>query len=364
MSERESMPAQIIIRERLFKDFFDYKFPAPQYLGAKYKHLTWLEQYIPTDARFALDLFAGSQSVAYLFKQKGLRVYTNDFLSFNHQIGKGLIENKNITLDMQDIAILFSANSNPHYYKLMEKLYLDIFFTADECKFLDSFRSNLSGIAREKQSLALAIMNRSMTRKVTMGHFAHTRALDYANNPERIKRNRSLIRPIKDIYLELLPIYNEAVFDNRQENKSFNKDAIDLIWSLGEKIDLLYLDPPYCGSHPDYQAFYHLLETYTEYWQDKEFRNSTNRYFPKRASGFDTKKYALDSFRKLFEESRRIPYWLISYNDRSYPKQDVMLDLIHRYKKAYVVCKEYSNSVGGKGSVKGSKELLFVCAPK
>ena len=39
-----------------------------------------------------------------------------------------------------------------------------------------------------------------------------------------------------------------------------------------------------------------------------------------------------------------------------------MLKIISDYKKVKVVEKEYLNNVGGKGSVKGSKELLFVCS--
>lgn len=123
-----------------------------------------------------------------------------------------------------------------------------------------------------------------------MGHFAHTSALKYAAKTERIKRNPNLIRPIKDIFLNLVPSYNQAIFNNYKKNKSYNLDVIDFVEQIYTKVDLIYFDPPYCGSHADYQAFYHLLETYTNYWKDKEFINGTRRYFPKKYSGFDTKK--------------------------------------------------------------------------
>lgn len=349
-------------KEYLFDDYFNYQFPQPQYLGAKFKHLSWIGKYLPNNIKTVLDAFSGSQSVAFYFKQRGYTVYTNDFLNFNHHIGKALIENKKYILTLQDIDSLFSSNSNPEEYCLMDKLFTKIFFRTEDSQFLDAFRSNIFRLEQEeKQSLAFAIINRSMTRKVTMGHFAHTKALDYASNPERIKRNRSLIRPIKDIFLELLPIYNQAVFDNGQNNESFNEDAISLIHRVSSQIDLLYLDPPYCGSHADYQSFYHLLETYTRYWKDKDFRNSNNRYFPKTHSGFETKREIIDSFENLFAKSRNIPYWIISYNDRSYPTQDIMLSLIKQYKNVELYDKAYDNDVGGKGSVKGSRELLFVC---
>jgi hypothetical protein len=73
----------------LFEEYtyFNYQFPEPQYLGAKHTHLAWIKKFIPEDAKIAIDAFAGSQSVAFLFKQIGYKTITNDFLNFNNQIG-------------------------------------------------------------------------------------------------------------------------------------------------------------------------------------------------------------------------------------------------------------------------------------
>ena len=246
-------------------DYLGYKFPEPQYLGAKFIHRGWIAKYIPESADTVLDAFGGSQSVAYMMKQLGKRTLTNDFMSFNNHIGKALVENPNITLSSEDTNILFAENSNPEEFNLMESLFTDLFFTREEAAFADSFRSNVSKLDNPyKQSLALAVMCRSMTRKVTMGHFAHTQALNYAADPARIKRNRSLIRPLKELFLELLPQYNAAVFDNQEQNESYNENVLDLLPKL-EGVDLVYFDPPYCNSHADYQSFYHLLETFVEY---------------------------------------------------------------------------------------------------
>jgi adenine-specific DNA-methyltransferase len=350
----------------LFEEYkyFDYIFPEPQYLGAKYKLLGWIKQFIPDDIKTAFDAFGGSQSVAFLFKQMGFTTITNDFLNCNNQIGKSLIENSKEKLSSEDINILFGGNSNPQKFNLMRELYTGLFFVEEDAEFIDSFRSNIDKLDNiYKQALALTVMNRSMTRKVTMGHFAHTQALVYANNPDRIKRNRSLIRPIKDLFLELLPQYNQAVFDNGCSNLSYNEDTINLLPKL-KNVDLIYFDPPYCGSHPDYQSFYHLLETYTEYWKDKSFVNGTKRYEPQRHSGFDKKCEVIKSFEQLFEAAKDIPYWIISYNDRSYPTMNDFIKLISCYRDVEVVEHTYDNNYGGKGSVKGSKELLFICKSK
>ncbi|WP_302029272.1 DNA adenine methylase [uncultured Muribaculum sp.] len=321
----------------------DIKFPKPQYLGAKYIHGEWITRHIPECAQVVLDAFSGSQSISFLCKQLGKKVITNDFLKFNSEIGKALIENKNEILMPEDISILFSDNSDPKEYNLMEQLFTNIFFVREETKFLDAFRSNIDRLKNKyKKALAFTIMNRALTRKVTMGHFAHTQALVYAANPDRIKRNRSLIRPIKDIFSELISEYNNAVFDNGCECISCNEDIIKFLPTLSN-IDLAYFDPPYCNSHADYQGFYHLLETYTNYWKDKEFINGI--------------------FKKLFSLSKDIPYWLISYNDRSYPDIQTLVDLIRPYRKVSIDRKLYQTGRGGKGSVAGSNEILLVCEP-
>jgi len=350
----------------LFKEDknFSFQFPEPQYLGAKHTHLAWIKKFIPQNVTTAIDAFAGSQSVAFLFKQMGFATFSNDFLNFNNQIGLALIENKEVKLTKEDLKLLFQPATNKADFELMENTFTNVFFEKSEAGFLDNFRANIPLLDNTfKQALAYTIINRSMTRKITMGHFGHTQALVYASDPERIKRNRSLVRPIKEIFEEILPKYNNAVFDNEKENRSFNKNILDLLPTIGN-IDLAYFDPPYCDSHADYQGFYHLLETYTEYWKDKEFINGIKRYEPQRFSGFDKKRDVLASFEKLFELSEEIPNWLISYNNRSYPGIEEFEKIISKYRQVTVEAKTYSNGRGGKGSVAGSQEILFVCKPK
>ncbi len=350
----------------LFEEYnnFNYQFPEPQYLGAKHMHLAWIKKFIPNNTKTAIDAFAGSHSVGYLFKQMGFRTFTNDFLNFNNQIGLALIENKNVKLTKEDVKLLFQPAWHKRDFELIENTFTNVFFEREEAQFLDNFRANISLLENPyKQALAFSVINRSMTRKITMGHFGHTQALVYANDPERIKRNRSLIRPLKEIFEEILPKYNNAIFDNQEENQSFNKNILDLLPTI-KNVDFAYFDPPYCDSHADYQGFYHLLETYTEYWKDKKFINGIKRYEPQRISGFDKKRDVIPSFEKLFEMAEEIPYWLISYNNRSYPGVEEFERLISKYRAVKVEVKTYQNGRGGKGSVAGSQEILFVCAPK
>ena len=347
--------------------YFAYQLPEPQYLGAKYKLLNWIGQFIPPHIKVGLDAFAGTQSVAYLLKQLGLKVITNDFLSFNHQIGLAIIENNGVTLTNEDVALLFELNAHSQEFTQMRELFAGLFFTTEQAAILDNFRSNVTRLSgKYKQAMALAVMNRSLNRKITMGHFGHTQALVYANDPSRVRRNPSLARPVKVIFEDFLPQYNAAVFDNQQENTSFGENILDLLPRLleREKIDFAYFDPPYCDSHADYQSFYHLTETYTENWRDKQFINSIKRYDPQRFSGFDKKRDSISSLHRLFSLAQDIPHWLISYNDRSYPSLEELHKIVSQYKNVRVETKTYRNGRGGKGSVAGSREILFVCKNK
>lgn len=342
--------------------FEHYKFPLPQYLGAKFNLLGWIARFIPASAKIALDAFAGSQSVAYLLKQRGLKVYTNDFLAFCYQIGVALIENRDEMLSVEECESLFCPQEMAG--KLMAENFTGVFFTKDEAQLLDSFRANVSTLdSPYKQALALAVMNRSLTRKIIMGHFAHTQALSYAANPARIKRNPSIAQPIKEIFFKLLPEYNRAVFDNGKKNRSFNENILDLMPRL-KNVDLIYFDPPYTDSHSDYQSFYHLTETFTRYWTDKKFVNSTHRYEPQLWSGFDKRAEVEKSFEQLFEIAAEVPHWLVSYNDRSFPSVECIAAMIGKHKSVTIEARPYLNSRGGKGSVAGSHEILFVCRNK
>lgn len=342
-----------------------HPFPKPQYLGAKYLFREWIAGFFPTTAKTALDGFGGTQSIAFMMKQRGLQTITNDFLAFNHQIGLALIENSQQQLSKVELLSLFAMdNKELASWDLMAQNFSGLFFEEATAQLLDRVRCNSEQLSNPYQkALALSIINRAMMRKTTMGHFAHTRALVYAANPERLKRNRSLARPIQDLALELLPQYNAAVFDNGQENKSIQGDILDLLPQLAA-VDFAYFDPPYCDSHSDYQSFYHLPETYTEYWRDKQFINQTKRYDPPRYSGFDKKRDVVSSFEALFRRADNIPVWLISYNDRSYPKATDLAQMIAKYKEVTIEAKEYREGRGGKGSVAGSREILFVCQPK
>jgi len=348
----------------LFEEVLPPVMPSVQFLGNKEKLLPWIFSFIPTSTfqrplRF-LDGFSGSAAVSFEAKRRGFQVTSNDMLQSCWQSAAGLVENGTATLSLQEAERLFEQTDDAS--ELMRSLFSGRFFSESEAGLLDFFRANVEVLPAAARALAMAVMNRALTRKILMGHFAHCQALTYAADSARIRRNPSIAKPIRQLFFDLLPEFNQAVFDNGLVHRAQNRDLLELLHDEAD-FDVAYFDPPYCMSHGDYQSFYHLLETFSRCWTDKEFVGGTNRYWPPLVTGFDKKATVVDAFNSMFELAAPIPLWLISYNDRSYPDVEMFRAmLLATGRKVEVHRYQYQSSRGGKGSVKGSHEILFVAS--
>ena len=334
--------------------------PQTQYLGNKEKFVSWISKFVPKNVNSCIDAFSGSSVVGYKMKDLGLKVLSNDLFKFNYYIAKAVVGNNNIKLSEDDIKMLLSENKEKSDF--IEKEFTDLFYTKPECIFLDNLWFNIQKLDNEyKKALAFTSICRTLTRKVLFGYFCHTKAMEYRSHPERVKRNPSINQDIKELFSFFIRNYNTAVFNNNKDNQTFNENILDLIPKVN--VDLAYFDPPYVNIHPDYQGFYHFLETYVNYWKNKKLINKT-KMTEKIPSGFVKSREIITSFKELFKRSEHIPYWLISYNSRAYPDAETMINLIEKFKDVTLERYEYSENVGGMGGRKGSEEYLFVCKPK
>lgn len=336
------------------------KLPKTQYLGSKEKLVNWILKFVPKDARSVIDAFSGSSSVGYALKCKGLKVISNDQMKYSYFIAKALIENNHIRLNDNDIKLLLS--NNPNRDNFIEKEFTNLFYTKEECVFLDNLWFNIQKLDNEyKKAIAYTAICRTLTRKVLFGYFCHKKAMEYRNDKKRVSRNPSINQNIEELFLSLLSEYNQAIFNNNKKHLVYNEDILKLISHV--HVDLAYFDPPYVGVHPDYHSFYHFLETYVDYKKGVPLFNGT-KMSPRKDSAFIKRSEIISSFENLFEKSQHIPYWLVSYNSRAFPDANTMLNLIGRYKDVTLVSSQYSQNVGGMGARKKSQEYLFVCKPK
>jgi adenine-specific DNA methylase len=335
------------------------KFPMPQYLGSKTKYIEHILKYIPTGVESILDAFSGSGIVSYAFKQNNYRTLSNDLLSYNAIITKALIENQNIKLTDEDIEMLLS--DNPLKENFIEREFTDLYYTKDECIFLDNLHSNILKLENEyKRALAFASIGRTLIRKILFAYFCHTKAIDYRKDEKHWKRNPVINSDMKALFRKYITEYNNAVINNKKDNTSFNTNI--LLSANTFDVDLVYMDPPYGGTHADYGSYYHFIETYINYWKDEELFNTTKQPKNKLTKSKFATKDVVPAFEELFEKCKNIKYWMISYNSNANPKKDKFIEMIQKYKKNIDIKEiSLSNNNGGMGLRKDSKEYLFIC---
>ena len=337
--------------------------PRQQYLGNKIKYIDFIKNSIPEDVFTVCDAFSGSGIVSYELKKK-YRILSNEILSSGYKLTHGLIENNHIKLTDKDIQNIIKTN--PKKKTFIEDNFTDLYYTREECVFLDNLYSNIIKVKNDfKKSILFTAICRTLIRKILFAYFCHTKAIEYRNDPKRWKRNPAINRDIKEMFLEYVKKYNNCIFDNKKDNKAYNMDIFDFLDNINDnniKIDLIYFDPPYGGTHCDYNSYYHFLETYINYWEDTKLYNKTKQPKDKLKKSDFTKKKLDDVFTKLFEKSKNIKYWLISYNSKSTPNKEEMTKLIKKYKNN-VIFNEYKlkNNNGGMGLKKDSNEYLILC---
>ena len=166
---------------------------------------------------------------------------------------------------------------------------------------------------------------------------------------KKYKRKRAYHNEtFKAHFLKNVKEYNDAIFDNTQENKSYNEDIFTLLSKI--KADIIYLDPPYTGTMNDYFGFYGLIDNYIDSNKKEPFINN-----------FIDKKKAIGLFDKLFSKLSNFKYWYLSYNDSAYPSKDDLLCLLRKYSKnIQVLEKKHIYKITGKEKKEKNKEYLFI----
>lgn len=331
-------------------------FPSINFIGNKEKIAAWICENFPNDVRSFFDAFSGGGSVSYCAKQKGLKVFSNDVLNINYLISKSLIENNNEKLDQTDISIIFSGKPVKGF---MYKNYSNVFFFPEECMELDLYRQNIEKLSSEyKKAIAVTLIRRAMVRKMPYSRFnlgwdKIKQLRDEEYSYKNYKRRRAYHnQSFKEHFLSNVEEYNNAIFDNNQKNKAYNEDIFNLLGKI--KADLIYLDPPYTGTMNNYFGFYGVIDEYIKSEKLKPFDNN-----------FIDKKISLLLFDKLFSSLSNYKFWILSYNNNSFPEKKELLKIINKYSSdVKIIERKHDYKVTGKDNKKQNKEYLFIIKNK
>lgn len=303
-------------------------YPRLRYMGSKYRmipHLTRIFATLQFD--HALDAFSGSGVVAYALKAMGKRVTTNDFLNFPATVACALVENRNVSLDDEDVARILSPSAD--HRDFIQKTFAGLYFPQEDLEFLDSAWSHIDCLPRYKQALALSALFHAAARKQPRGVFT---IVDFRYDDGR----RFLRMPLRDLFVESSAQYNRMVFDNGQDNTSLCRDVFD-IDPFG--FDLVYLDPPYAPPRDDndYIKRYHFLEGLSVYWRGQHIMEDTvTKKLKKRFTPFAYKRTIVDALTQTIERFKSSTI-VLSYSSNSIPSKDVILGILREFKSSVEV---------------------------
>jgi DNA adenine methylase len=304
-----------------------------------------------------LDAFAGSGCVAYEFKRRNKTVTTNDFLHCSYVISKAVIENDRARIDDETFSRLMRLREDAPYF--VRKTYSDLFFTYEECYFLDSLWANIGEIQNEYQKhLAIAAACRACQKKRPRGIFTFTGRKSW-------DKRLDLRMSIEEQFANAVRLFNDAVFDNKKANEAHWSDTMDF---KDNDFDLVYLDPPYWSpfSDNDYVRRYHFIEGYSRYWENLTVDMGTKaRKFRSYESVFSKRELATKALVKLFHRYSG-SIIAVSYSSNGYPTKEELLSMLQKVKRHVEIYEaDYQYSFANQGNKKGNarnrvKEYLFI----
>jgi DNA adenine methylase len=332
-------------------------YPPTRFMGSKSKLLPEIWS-VASQFNFntAVDLFAGSGIVGYMFKAQGKRVISNDYMAMSATFAKAMIENNSIVMPMEEAEkMLIEQNISDHF---VAKTFQGLYYKNEENELIDILRANIAAIRDPyKRAIAMTALIRACTKKRPRGIFTYT--------GERYNDGRKdLQKTFAQQFLEAVEAINKAVFDNGQQNRARYGDAMEL---RVEQADLIYIDPPYYSplSDNEYVRRYHFVEGLARNWKGVEIQQHTlTKKFKSYPTPFSTRNGAADAFDRLFKKFSG-SVLIVSYSSNSLPTQNEMVTIMSKYKKyVEVIPVDYKYSFGNQSKAKTHRnsvqEYLFV----
>lgn len=334
-----------------------------RYIGSKARILDFISETVKStygDVHNAVvaDLFAGTASVADMFKKQNAKVISNDYLNFSYAIQVAKIKlNKepvcelsyqealDILNDLQGINGFFyreytlegSKNSgfNRNYFSVSNAKKID-----DICVHLHEWlQKNL--INEDMYYLLAASLVDAITKvSNTSGTYGAFLKIDDQ------RKNKSIL-------LERMEIT-----DNHQTNTCYCEDIEYVIEQVGG--DILYLDPPY--NSRQYPPYYHILETAVLYDEPDIYGITGRRPYQEKLSPFCMKEKALPAMVNIVAKAQ-FQHIYISYSTDGIVPYKQMCDALRPY--GDVECffrhyRRYKSNDGGNIENKLKEILIYV----
>ncbi|MGH7564088.1 MAG: DNA adenine methylase [Gemmatimonadota bacterium] len=331
-------------------------YPRLRYMGSKYRLVPHLmSAFEDVGGLTALDAFSGSGVVAYLLKNIGYAVTTNDFLTFASEVAHATVVNQSETLSAVDIETILGPPADDRDF--IQKTFRGLYFSLADHQFLDSAWSHIDRLDGFKRSLAISALVLAAARKQPRGVFTVT-DLRYDDG------RRHLHMSLREHFRETIQEYNRTVFESAQDSRAFCSDVFDL---ADENYDVVYLEPPYAPPRDDncYIKRYHFLEGLSVYWQGRKILHHTKtKKLPKRFTPFSYKRTIVDALERTFDKFARSAI-VLSYSSNAVPDAATIKSLLRNVKdhiELRAVDHWYSFGTHEQAERRGATEYVFIAS--
>lgn len=327
-----------------------------RYIGCKTKLLdfiyaTAIEFGATTKSVFA-DVFAGTGAVGSFFANNGYHVILNDtlysnVLAYKAWHGDGSIDERKLSDIIACLNDISDTEISENYFS---EIYGGKYFSVEDAKkigyirdYIEDNKQDLS--EREYAYLVTSLIYTTDRIANTCGHFESF----LSKKPER-----------KGVILSELEIDKECF-----PAEIYNLDANELVREI--TCDIAYLDPPYNARQ--YVNFYHVLENLARWNKPTVFEGNSMKFKRQELKS----DYCRNKAPQLMEDlvmALDCKLIIVSYNNTYKAKSissintisaEQIVSILSKRGKVSVKEQEYRAFNSGKTSLKGHKELLYIC---
>lgn len=327
-----------------------------RYLGNKYKLLNWIKEIVDencTQVYSVFDVFSGTGSVAYAFKDK--RLVVSDMMRSNYLTALCWFSPQEIDDSKLEKLLIFYNNydaSNEDNY--MSQNFSNTYFDSTTCKKIGFIRDSIeaklkNGEVNEREyACVITSLFYAMDRiSHTCGHYdSFIRDGKYHGELElKMPNNNYLLNKNNKIYCA-------------DSNKIADK----------EEVDIAYLDPPY--NSRQYCDAYHLLENIAWWEKPKVYGLAKKMDRTKMKSAYCKSAQAANALEDLIAKLR-CRYILFSYNNNGKKLQcrsnakltdEEIIHILSKRGDVQVFSMSHRGFDAGKSEMnKDNKERLFLC---
>ena len=324
-----------------------------RYLGNKFRITRFIREIADRncpDASSFADIFSGTGSVSYAFRDK--RLILNDFLYSNYLANLAWFSPEHFRRSMLENLIDTYNSMAADEDNYMSDNFSGTYFSRDNCRRIGAVREDIERRyrtgeinMREKAILVVSLLYAMDRIAATCGHYDAWRT-----GADLEKR------------LEMRML--DADDGNNAGNEIFSEDTNALVKHI--EADIVYIDPPY--NSRQYSDAYHLLENVAR-WEKPEVRGKARKMDRKDMKSLYSTSHAAEAFRDLIS-SVNARYILLSYNNmhdkgdsRSNAKisDETIMSVLTEKGDVTVFSTAHKAFSAGKSRIDGNEERIFLC---